>query len=227
MTNPAEQENPQAIPVNPLQLTAQLIKDCRQCPLGHSRTNAVPGEGPIEAEVMFIAEGPGEHEDRQGKPFMGPAGRFLDELLPMAGLNRKDVFITNMIKCRAPDNRDPKPEEIEACDRHLEIQIRQIQPKLIVTLGNFALGKFMPGEKTGKARGKLRRINGRFVYPVMHPAAGLRRGEFRQHVINDFKAIPDILRQVTDAPPEDEPQKQPQQPKHQPSQPDPNQASLF
>lgn len=222
----ANQETHAEIPTDPLQLTAQLIRECTRCPLANTRTNAVPGEGPINAQVMIIAEGPGEHEDRQGRPFMGQAGRFLDELLPMAGLSRDDVFITNMIKCRAPNNRDPKPEEIQACDRHLEIQINQIRPKLIITLGGFALSKFMPGQKPGQARGKLRCIGGRFIYPVMHPAAGLRRGDFKQNVINDFKAIPEILRRIDQEPPEDEPVPE-QPPKRNPNEPDPNQASFF
>lgn len=214
------------VPTNPMELTAQLIRGCTSCPLADTRTNAVPGEGPPDADIMIIAEGPGEHEDRQGKPFMGQAGRFLDELLPMAGLTREEVFITNMIKCRAPNNRDPHPDEIAACDQHLEIQIAQLRPKLIITLGGFALGKFMPGEKPGKARGKLRCIAGRFIYPVMHPAAGLRRGDFRENVVNDFKAIPEILRKIDQEPPDDEPIQQPP-PKRQSNEPDPNQQSLF
>lgn len=203
MTSP-DKTNEEPVPTNPLELTAQIIRECRDCPLADTRTNAVPGEGPITARVMIIAEGPGEHEDRQGRPFMGQAGRFLDELLPMAGLTRNDVYITNMIKCRAPGNRDPKPEELAACDQHLEIQINQLRPKLIITLGGIALNKFLPGQKPSQARGKLRCIEGRFVYPVMHPAAGLRRGDFKQHVINDFKAIPEILRRIDQEPPDNE-----------------------
>ena len=155
--------------------------------------------------VMFIAEGPGEREDKEGRPFVGRAGDFLDELLPLAGLTRDSVFITNMIKCRAPGNRDPEPEEMEACRPHLDRQIAIINPDLIVTLGKFSLGKFLPGEKIGQARGKLRRKNGRYIFPIMHPAAGLRRGDFKESVINDFKAIPAALHEIRNNPLEDEP----------------------
>ena len=215
------------VPTNMIEVAAHLIRECRDCPLGLTRTNAVPGEGPPNAQIMMIAEGPGQNEDRQGKPFMGAAGKFLDELLPTAGLTRDDVFITNMIKCRAPDNRDPKPEEIRACDKHLERQINIIQPKLIITLGAFALGKFMPGEKAGKARGKLRNIAGRHIYPVMHPAAGLRRTEFRDYVKADFKAIPDILRAIDEAPPERETPAPPEPKQKTPAENSANQATLF
>ena len=189
-----------------LEQAAQDIRDCRDCPLGASRTNAVPGAGPADARVMLIAEGPGKNEDEQGVPFVGPAGEFLDELLPLAQLGRDEVFITNMIKCQAPGNRDPRPEEIAACNRHLERQLEIIQPELIVALGRFSLGRFLPDEKTiGNARGKLRHRGGHFILPVMHPAAGLRRNEFRDSVIEDFEAIPETLRQIRENPPPEEP----------------------
>ena len=203
----SEQEEP--IPTNAIELAAHLIRQCQKCPLGATKTNAVPGEGPMDPVIMFIAEGPGKSEDQQGRPFMGQAGKFLDELLPMAGLSRDQVFITNMIKCRAPNNRDPEPEEIETCREHLDRQIIILDPKLIVTLGKFSTGKFLPGEPIGQARGKLRRKNGRFIYPIMHPAAGLRRGDFKEGVINDFKAIPEVLRQIEEDPPEEEPDTKP------------------
>ena len=219
------QDNDNAVPTNAVELTASLIRGCQDCELHKTRTNAVPGEGPANAQVMIIAEGPGEHEDRQGRPFVGRAGNFLDELLPMAGLSREEVFITNMIKCRAPNNRNPEAEELEACSKHLERQIKQIQPKLIVTLGAFALGRFLPGEKAGKARGRLRQVGGNFIYPVMHPAAGLRNGQFKQYVIDDFKGIQEALRKIDQAPPEEEPEqtraKKSDEPDNQ------NQGSLF
>lgn len=172
---------------------AQLVQHCTDCPLSQTRTNAVPGEGPDDADLMFIGEGPGFHEDRQGRPFVGPAGQFLDGLLASIGANRSQVFIANMIKCRPPENRDPMPHEISACQKYLERQIELVNPKLIVTLGRFSLGYFFPGESISRARGKVREKNGRRVYPVMHPAAGLRRQELRASIIQDFQAIPSLL----------------------------------
>ena len=204
---PASQASPpEPTRKDQLNEAAQLIKDCRKCPLGFQRTNAVPGEGPADARIMFIAEGPGQNEDLQGRPFVGAAGTFLEELLQMSGLERKDVFITNMIKCRAPQNRDPKPEEMEACNEHLERQMEIIDPDVVVALGKFSLGKFLPGETIGKAGGTLRRRRGRNIYPIMHPAAGLRRGEFKERVIKDFKALPAALKQAQENPPEEEPE---------------------
>ncbi len=172
---------------------AQLVQQCTDCPLSQTRTNAVPGEGPDDADLMFIGEGPGFHEDRQGHPFVGPAGQFLDGLLASIGTNRRQVFIANMIKCRPPENRDPMPHEISACQKYLERQIELVNPRLIVTLGRFSLGYFFPGESISRARGKVREKNGRRVYPVMHPAAGLRRQELRASIIQDFQAIPSLL----------------------------------
>ena len=174
------------------EINAEVL-ECQDCPLGLERNNAVPGEGPEDAEIMFIGEGPGREEDRQGRPFVGPAGEFLDGLLASIGMTRHQVYITNMIKCRPPGNRDPLPEEMAACGKYLDRQIELINPRLIVTLGRFSTGKFIPGETIGKARGKPRRKDGRVVYPVMHPAAGLRRREFRKSVIEDFAAIPEVL----------------------------------
>ena len=188
---------------------AERIRACRDCPLGSSRTNAVPGEGPAGARVMLIAEGPGRKEDEQGRPFVGPAGEFLNDLLPLAELGRDEVFITNMLKCQAPGNRDPAPEEIKACNKHLEAQMEIIQPELVVTLGRFSLAKFLPGETISKAQGKLRHRNGLFIYPAMHPAAGLRRNDFAQRVIDDFSGIPEALRKVREDPPEEEPGPEP------------------
>ena len=172
---------------------AQLVEHCTDCPLSQHRTNAVPGEGPAGADLMFIGEGPGFHEDQQGRPFVGPAGQFLEGLLASIGTNRQQVFIANMIKCRPPQNRDPLPEEISACNKYLERQIELVNPKLIVTLGRFSLGRFFPGESISRSRGKVREKDGRKVYPVMHPAAGLRRQEMRASIIQDFQAIPAIL----------------------------------
>ena len=210
--------------MNSLEEVAGLVRNCNDCPLGMGRTHAVPGEGPLDAEVMFIGEGPGFQEDRQGRPFVGPAGQFLDGLLASIGMRREDVFIANMIKCRPPQNRDPQPSEIAACGKHLERQIELIDPRLIVTLGRFSLGRFFPGESISRARGKARRKDGRLVYPVMHPAAGLRRQELRASIIQDFKAIPDVLDEayrtpVTVGPVEELPE--------EPQEPPTQQLSLF
>ena len=180
-------------PMNTLERVAQLVRTCTDCPLGRGRTNAVPGEGNPQAEVMFIGEGPGYQEDRQGRPFVGPAGKLLEGLLASIGTHRDDVFIANMVKCRPPDNRDPSPAEITACTKYLDRQIELVNPKLIVTLGRFAFGRYFPGEGITKARGKLREKDGRKIFPVLHPAAVLRREELRPTMIEDFKAISEIL----------------------------------
>jgi DNA polymerase len=149
---------------------------------------------------MFIGEGPGYQEDRQGRPFVGPAGQFLEELLQSIGLTRRQVFIANMVKCRPPQNRDPAPAEIEACSKYLDRQVELVDPELIVTLGRFSLARFFPGETISRARGRLRQQNGRHVFPIMHPAAALHRPEFRATIIEDFQAIPAILGQLRQTP---------------------------
>ena len=179
--------------MNNLEEVARLVRSCSDCPLSVSRTNAVPGEGPPDAEVMFIGEGPGFHEDRLGRPFVGQAGQFLEALLADAGLRREQMFIANMVKCRPPNNRDPLPAETAACSKYLDRQIELINPKLIVTLGRFSLSKFFPKESISKARGKVRQVGDRLVYPMMHPAAALHRNELRSTIVDDFKAIPGLL----------------------------------
>ncbi len=179
--------------MNSLEEIALLVRRCTDCSLCRERTNAVPGEGAADAELMFIGEGPGYHEDRQGRPFVGPAGQLLEDLLASIGTTRDRVFIANMIKCRPPQNRDPLPAEIAACSQYLDCQIELVNPRLIVTLGRFSLARFFPGESISRARGKVRERAGRFVYPVMHPAAALRRQELRATLVQDFKTIPAIL----------------------------------
>jgi DNA polymerase len=146
---------------------------------------------------MFIGEGPGAQEDRQGRPFVGPAGQFLDGLLASIGLTRQQVFIANMVKCRPPQNREPLPDEIAACRPYLDRQIQLIDPRLIVTLGRISLSRFFPGEGITRVRGKLREKDGRFIYPVMHPAAALHRQELRTAIIEDFRGIPAALEQTS------------------------------
>ena len=181
-----------------LEEIARLVRHCTDCPLSGGRTNAVPGEGPADAEIMFIGEGPGYQEDRQGRPFVGPAGQFLEELLASIGMTRQHVFIANMIKCRPPQNRDPSPSEMSACSKYLDRQIELIDPKIIVTLGRIALSRFFPGESITRVRGTLREKDGRFIYPIMHPAAALHRQDSRPVIIEDFKGIPAVLDQVRD-----------------------------
>ncbi len=174
----------------------RLVRQCQDCSLSRGRTNAVPGEGAPDAEIMFIGEGPGYHEDRLGRPFVGAAGKFLDDLLSSIGLTREQVFIANMIKCRPPQNRDPLPAEVSACNKYLERQIELVDPALIVTLGRFSLARFFPGESVSRARGKVRRKDGRAIYPIMHPAAGLHRQQFRPGIVEDFKGIPAVLEDI-------------------------------
>ena len=179
--------------MNSLDEIARLVRQCSDCELGRGRKNAVPGEGSPDADLMIIGEGPGAQEDLLGRPFVGRAGQFLDELLGYIGLKREDVFIANMVKCRPPENRDSLPAEVSACNKYLERQIELLDPLLIVTLGRVSLARFFPGESMTRARGKVREKDGRFIYPVMHPAAALYRQEVRPGIIEDFKAIPGVL----------------------------------
>ena len=172
---------------------AKRIEQCIDCPLSKTRTKAVPGDGPSTADIMMIGEGPGFHEDRQGLPFVGPAGKFLDQLITSSGLKRKDVFITNVVKCRPPNNRDPLPGEIEACRKHLDEQIEIINPKVIVTLGRFSMARFIPNQTIGRVRAKARQVEERTIYPMYHPAAALHNGNLRSVIEDDFKAIPGLV----------------------------------
>lgn len=183
-----------------LQEIERLVAACTDCALHQGRRNAVPGEGDPNAELMFIGEGPGAQEDAQGRPFVGAAGGFLEELLLSIGLTRRQVYIANMVKCRPPQNRDPLPEEMGACSKYLNRQIELIDPLLIVTLGRFSLARFFPGEGITRARGRLRERDGRRIYPIMHPAAALYRQEMRGLIVEDFKRIPDILEQARQGP---------------------------
>ena len=172
---------------------AQEVVVCTRCELHHSRKNAVPGAGPARADIMFIGEGPGFHENEQGLPFVGAAGRFLDELLAGIGMQRSEVFITNVVKCRPPGNRDPLPEELEACDDYLERQIKAINPKVIVTLGRISMAKFIPNVKISQVHGQPRTVNGRLVVPMFHPAAALHQGSLKPVVEADFARLPELI----------------------------------
>lgn len=174
----------------------QRISSCTQCALSRGRTNAVPGEGSLTPKVMFIGEAPGFHEDKQGRPFVGPAGQFLDQLLASVGMKREDVYITNVVKCRPPNNRDPLPGEVEACRGYLDAQIEFLKPKVIVTLGRHSLASFFQKEPISKARGKPRLWNGITVLPMYHPAAALHQQSLRSIIEDDFKGLPAVLKEA-------------------------------
>ncbi len=177
-----------------LKQIAAEVRACTRCPLHIGRKNAVPGEGPANAEVMLIGEGPGFHEDQQGRPFVGPSGQFLNELLALAGYRREEVFIANVVKCRPPGNRDPLPEEIEACSIYLDRQIAVINPKVIVTLGRYSMAKFFPNAKISAIHGQARRVNGRIVVAMYHPAAALHQPALRDAIEADFRRLREIVR---------------------------------
>jgi uracil-DNA glycosylase len=175
---------------------AKEVAACQECVLHHSRKKSVPGEGPASAEIMFIGEGPGFHENEQGRPFVGAAGQFLDELLAQAGLKRTDVWIGNVVKCRPPGNRDPLPEELAACDTYLERQIAALDPRIIITLGRFSMGKFMPNVKISAVHGQMRRVNERYVIAMFHPAAALHQPSMKPAILKDFAQLPKLLEQA-------------------------------
>src|SRR5579875_1737281 len=200
-----------------LQEIAAEVCTCEQCDLWKTRTRAVPGEGNPQAKIMFIGEGPGYHEDKQGRPFVGPSGHLLDELLASIGMKRADVFITNVVKCRPPENRDPLPAEIAACAGYLDRQIALLRPRLIVTLGRSSMARFFPGESISKIHGKLRNVGGQLVLPMFHPAAGLRDPSKRTALIQDFQQIPLALEAArkNQAPPPEKKQSAEEEPPQQ------------
>jgi uracil-DNA glycosylase len=181
----------------------EKIKSCRKCHLRDTCTQVVPGEGSEKAEVMFIGEGPGENEDRQGRPFVGAAGKFLEEMLSLISKKREDVFIGNVLKCRPPGNRDPLPEEVAACWPWMIDQIKTIKPKLIVTLGRHAMERFLPNQRISQIHGKVlrREIPGmgkQIFYALYHPAAALYQGSLRETLKADFKKIPKVLKAINE-----------------------------
>ena len=178
---------------------AQIAKEvavCTNCALHKSRKKAVPGEGPAQAEIMFIGEGPGFHENEQGRPFVGAAGQFLDQLLAQAGVTRSDVWIGNVVKCRPPENRDPLPDELSACNAYLERQIEAINPSIIVTLGRFSMGRFMQGAKISQIHGQMRKVGNRYVIAMFHPAAALHQAALKPAILADFAKLPELLKEA-------------------------------
>ncbi len=177
---------------------AQLYEEinaCQDCELAKHRTKVVPGEGADDASLLFIGEAPGWHEDQQGRPFVGPAGQFLEQLLTSIGLRREEVYIANVVKCRPPQNREPLPAEIQACRKWLDRQIEIVQPQMIITLGRFSLARYFPNESISKIHGKPRKVKGVICYPMYHPAAALHQGSLRRTIEMDMLKIPQILAQ--------------------------------
>ena len=172
------------------------IARCTRCELAKHRTKAVPGEGPENADIMFIGEAPGWHEDQQGRPFVGPAGKYLDQLLVSIGLRREQVYITNVIKGRPPGNRDPLPGEILACRHWLERQTELIRPEMIVTLGRYAMAMFFPGKSISKIHGTAQKEDSIIYYAMYHPAAALHQQSLRRAIEDDMLKIPSLLAQA-------------------------------
>jgi len=184
------------------ELNNQILK-CEKCALCETRKNVVPGEGSSNADIMFIGEGPGKNEDEQGIPFIGAAGKLLDKLIALIGLTREDIYIANVVKCRPPQNRDPLPEEVDACRPWLDQQIEIIKPKLIVLLGRHSMDRFLPNQKISIDHGKPKRKNGQVYFPIYHPAAALYRNGLLEYLEKDFKKIPKVLEIIEKSKPED------------------------
>ncbi|MDD2694700.1 MAG: uracil-DNA glycosylase [Anaerolineales bacterium] len=208
-------------PTDILKQVAREVATCEKCELHFSRKNAVPGEGPVNAEMVFIGEGPGFHENEQGRPFVGAAGKFLEELLAKIGLSRQQVYITNVVKCRPPGNRDPKPEEVEVCtNAYLERQLQAINPKVIITLGRHSMGLYLANAKISDVHGQALRVKGRLIVPMYHPAAALHQASLKPVLENDFARLPELIARAAEAPEQSEPiHNEPKEP--------PTQLSLF
>lgn len=174
----------------------QILDDNVTPELASSATQLVFGDGSSDADIVFIGEAPGKNEDLKGVPFIGSAGKFLDEMLGLISLKRHDIYITNIVKYRPPENRDPLPEEKSAFLPYLESQLEVIQPKLVVTLGRHSLNCFLPDLQIGQVHGQLQSYKGRNFLPLFHPAAALYNGGMRQTLINDFTLIPSIIKKI-------------------------------
>jgi DNA polymerase len=192
-----------------LEVIGGEVRKCTLCGLSKGRTNAVPGEGSGRAKIMFIGEAPGRSEDEQGRPFVGAAGKLLTEALSEAGLPREEVFITNVVKCRPPDNRDPLPGEIAACSKYMDRQLELIKPRIVVTLGRYSLAKFFPKETITKARGRPRPYGSFIVFPMFHPAAALRQQGLKSAIEQDMQRLAALIKEPPK--PEKESEEQPQQ----------------
>jgi uracil-DNA glycosylase family 4 len=187
------------------------VRTCTLCRLAQTRTLAVPGEGPHDAKIMFIGEAPGFHEDQQGRPFVGAAGQFLEELLRSINLSRRDVFIANVIKCRPPGNRDPELDELAACRPYLDQQIALIKPKVIVTLGRFSMQLAFSGLSISRVHGTPKKVGDVIYFPMFHPAAALHQPKYRSAIESDMLKIPSLLTQLSPLEPEESKPQDPQQ----------------
>lgn len=174
----------------------EQIRGCTLCDLSRTRTNAVPGEGNWSADIMFIGEAPGFHEDRNGEPFVGASGKFLNEMLEAIDLDRSSVYITNVVKCRPPGNRDPLPDELAACSTYIDRQIELVNPKVVVTLGRFSMSRWFPKERISRIHGNPQRFGNITVVPMYHPAAALHQGSLRATIEADMKKLPQIVAQI-------------------------------
>lgn len=174
----------------------ELVEGCTACELCRGTRHGVPGEGPLPAEIMFIGEAPGYHEDQQGKPFIGAAGQFLSELLGKIGLDRGQVYITNVVKHRPPGNRDPLPDEMAACRPYLDRQIALVDPRMIVTLGRFSMARWFPGGRISQIHGQPKGFDGRIVVPMYHPAAALHQASLKATIEADFLKLPKFLAEM-------------------------------
>lgn len=214
-------EDSRAIAEQIMRQVAEEVAGCTRCILHHSRKLSVPGEGPVDAQIMFIGEGPGFHENQQGRPFVGAAGKLLEELLANIGMSREQVFIGNVVKCRPPNNRDPLPDELAACSPYLERQIQAINPKVIVTLGRYSMARFLPNAKISEIHGQTFHVKGRLIIPMFHPAAALHQPSLKPSVVRDFATLPEVIANANTAPPP------PEEPDAEANKSEPKQLSLF
>ena len=175
---------------------AAEISACKDCMLHLTRDKAVPGEGNVRTKILFIGEGPGANENATGRPFVGQAGNFLNQLLTIAQVKRQEVFITNVVKCRPPSNRDPLPEELSACGKFLNRQIALINPLVIVTLGRYSMARYFPLQRISAIHGQGQWVNDRLIIPMFHPAAALHQPSLRAAIEHDFSLIPGYLQQA-------------------------------
>ncbi|MBI1802062.1 MAG: uracil-DNA glycosylase [Chloroflexi bacterium] len=187
------------------------IKACKACDLHQRRTQAVPGVGPLDARIMFIGEAPGVNEDKKGEPFVGNAGQFLNQLLALAGLKREAVYITNIVKSRPPENRDPLPQEIAACKPWLDRQLELIKPQVIVTLGRYSMARWFPGASISQIHGTPRKVGPATVIPMFHPAAALHQPKYKELIEADFRKLPKILADLASVKEAEKPKDDPKQ----------------
>ena len=214
-------------PAQVLQEIAQQVAKCEKCGLHFSRKKAVPGEGPADSMIMCIGEGPGFYENEQGRPFVGAAGKLLDELLHKGGLQRESVFITNVVKCRPPGNRDPLPDELAACGQYLDQQIEILNPLTIITLGRYSMAKYLPNARISDAHGQAVWVKGRLIVPMYHPAAALHQPALRPALERDFSRLQEHIQQAKKNRPEKSIRTEPEEQTPPPEKNEPTQLNLF